>query len=143
MKRDQFFRWRFAALVSLAACADTTAVGAELPPETAYGYWEEEDSDQCLYSLDLRRDGVVLVASKDERLRGSFRLEPPKPGAQHDGVIHRKIDSDNGGVDCEGDSSSHKGSKASAFMRFDGTNTLFLCRDEVGDNCFGRFLRKR
>lgn len=131
-----------AILLALCLCP-VVAAGGELTPQTAYGYWEEEDSDRCLYSLDIRRDGVLTVVSKDERLRGSFRLEPPKPGAQHAGIIHRKIDSDNEGADCEGDSSSQKGSQASAFMYFDGPNTLYLCRDEAGQNCFGRFLRKR
>lgn len=137
----RFLRW-VAPMLAFTASAAMASDGG-LPPETAYGYWEEEDSDQCLYSLDIRRDGVMLVVSKDERLRGTFRLEAPKPEVEHDGVIHRRIDSDNGGVDCEGDSSSQKGSSASAFMHFDGANTLFMCRDAAGQECFGRFLRKR
>lgn len=123
--------------------ASSAVSGSDLPVKTVYGYWEEEDSGQCLYALDFRSDGSLTVVSGKEYLRGTFRLEEPKAGQPSDGVVHRRIEFDNEREDCGGDRSSQKGTSQSAFVHFDGTDVMLLCRDVQGERCFGRFLRKR
>lgn len=94
----------------------------------------------CSETYRFRADGTSLVTSAEEISESEYQI-PDKPSAKGFYRMEDRITKDNGKKDCAG-VIMKVGTRATNFIRFHPSNTLFLmCADESMETCIGPFER--
>lgn len=107
------------------------------------GIWRLDVPDtDCRETYRFRGDGTTLVTSAAEVSESAYTI-PNEPTPQGFYRLEDRVTRDNGKPDCSGNVMK-PGSKATHFVRFHPSGTLFLlCIDESMEACIGPFRRVR
>lgn len=128
---------------SLLAAAPAVLAAPPAPPANhpILGIWKLSLPDLgCSETYRFRGDGTTLVTSAEEVSESEYRI-PDKPSAKGFYKLEDRVVKDNGKRDCAG-AIMKVGTRATNFLRFDPSRTLFLmCSDETMQACIGPFER--
>jgi hypothetical protein len=129
------------ALAMVCAIDGISTAHAQQSQFSIVGNWEGRDSDDCPYRLAFTESGEIFVESGQERLSGTYTIEP-QPGTNPVARVVRVIKQTNGMPDCSGRVVSYNETPQGAFVFVADQKAIVLCFDAQGQSCFGKFVRR-
>lgn len=130
---------RLLSSVALAALASVAGTARATDPGLVGTWTWSLPNNGCAMRRTFNADGTTTVINGTKTVTGSYLVKWNRERTLR--TVISQISTDNGGRNCDGDSSSTVGRKYLFYGFNDGTG-LLMCLDEAKTSCQGPYTRQ-